>query len=212
MLDKDVNGFRMRFSTNSCTTDWINLKIGIAMGCALSPILFVMAMEVIVKAAESNAGPANLGGGCYLPPLKAFMDYTAVICSKEDETCQMLERLGELMSLCRMNFKPKRYCSLSVRKGKIDLTTTFTAANKQIPKVSEEPAKSLGRWYDSSMKDTKRGQKTAELTSEGLLAINRCSLQGKFKVWCLQFMLIPKLLWPLLIYEICSTTIEAIEA
>ena len=31
-------------------------------------------------------------------------------------------------------------------------------------------------------------------------------------MWCQQFILIPKLLWPLLIYEICSTTVEAIEA
>ena len=74
MLDDYFSGFRMGFSTNSYTTDWINLEIGIAMGCTISPILFVMAMEVILKAAEDSAGPANLGGGCYLPPLKAFMD------------------------------------------------------------------------------------------------------------------------------------------
>ena len=62
------------------------------------------------------------------------------------------------------------------------------------------------------MKDTKRGLETVELATEGLLAINRCGLQGKLKVWCLQFMLISKFLWPLVVYEICSTTVEAIEA
>ncbi|GFO00248.1 reverse transcriptase [Plakobranchus ocellatus] len=62
------------------------------------------------------------------------------------------------------------------------------------------------------MKDTGRGAETLELASESLLAINKCGLQGKFKIWCLQFMLIPKLLWPLLVYNICSTTVEAIEA
>ena len=62
------------------------------------------------------------------------------------------------------------------------------------------------------MKDTKRGLETVELVTEGLLAINRCGLQSKLKVWCLQFLLIPNLLWPLLAYEICSTTVEAIEA
>ncbi|KAK3801650.1 hypothetical protein RRG08_033837 [Elysia crispata] len=71
----------MRFSTNSYTTDWINLEIGIAMGCTISPILFVMAMEVILKAAGDSAGPASLGGG-YMPSLKAFMDDTTIICSK----------------------------------------------------------------------------------------------------------------------------------
>ncbi|GFO24572.1 proline synthase co-transcribed bacterial homolog protein-like protein [Plakobranchus ocellatus] len=64
----------------------VNLEVGIAMGCTISPILFVMAMEVILKAAEDSAGPANLGGGCSMPPLKAFMDDTTIICSKEDVT------------------------------------------------------------------------------------------------------------------------------
>ena len=212
MLEDYFSGFRMRFSTCSYTTDWINLEVGIAMGCTISPILFVMAMEVILKAAEGNARPANLGGGCYMPPLKAFMDNTTIICSNEDETRRMLERLDVLMAWCRMKFKPKKSRSLSVRKGKVEATKTFTVANQQIPTVSQEPVKSLGRWYDSSMKDTRRGIETAELASEGLLAINKCGLQGKYKVWCLQFMLIPKLLWPLLVYEICSTTVEAIEA
>ncbi|KAK3757387.1 hypothetical protein RRG08_050089 [Elysia crispata] len=111
-----------------------------------------------------------------------------------------------------MKFKLKKSRRLSVRKGKIDATTIFTVANQQIPTVSQEPVKSLGRWYDSSMKDTKRGLGTVELATEGLLAITKCGLHGELKVWCLQFMLISKLLWPFLVYEICSTTVEAIEA
>ncbi|GFN82174.1 reverse transcriptase [Plakobranchus ocellatus] len=199
MLDDYFIGFRMRFSTNNYTTSWINLEVGIAMGCTISPILFVMAMEVILKAAEGSVGPANLGGGCSMPPLKAFMDDTTVICSKEDETRRMLTRLDDLMSWCRMEFKPKESRSLSIRRGKADEATTFTVAEQQIPTVSQEPVKSLGRWYDSSTKDTRRGAETLELASESLLAINKCGLQGKFKIWCLQFMLILKLLWPLLL-------------
>ncbi|GFN98813.1 reverse transcriptase [Plakobranchus ocellatus] len=169
-------------------------------------------MEVILKAAEGSEGPANLGGGCSMPPLKAFMDDTTIICSKEDETRRMLTRLDDLMSWCRMEFKPKKFRSLSIRRGKVDEATIFTVAEQQIPTVSQEPVKSLGRWYDSSMKDTRRGAETLELASESLLAINKCGLHGKFKIWCLQFMLIPKLLWPLLVYDICSSTVEAIEA
>ena len=73
-----------------------------------------------------------------------------------------------------MNFKPKKSCSLSVRKGKMDAAMTFIVANKQIQ--IEEPIKSLGRWYHSSMtmKDTKRGEGAAELATKGLLAANRC--------------------------------------
>ncbi|GFR91728.1 reverse transcriptase [Elysia marginata] len=171
-----------------------------------------MAMEVILKAAEgSAAGPANLGGGCSIPPL-AFMDDTTIICSKEEETRRMSARLDTLMAWCRMKFKPKKSRSLSIRKGKIEEAVTFTVAEKQIPTVSQEPVKSFGRWYDSSMKDTRRGVETVQFASEGLLAINKCGIQGKFKVWCLQFMLIPKLLCPLLVYDICCSTVESIEA
>ena len=89
MLDKYFRGFRMKFSSNSYTTDWINLEIGIAMGCKISSILFVMAMEVILKAAEGSAGPANLGGGCYMPPLKAFMDDTIIIWTNNPHTMRV---------------------------------------------------------------------------------------------------------------------------
>ena len=115
--------FRVRFSTNSFTTDWINLEIGTAMSCTIFPILIVMTME-------DSVGPTNLGGSYYMPPLKAFMDDNIIICSKEDETRRMLERLDVLMAWCRVKFKPKKSRSLSVRKGKIDATTTFTVANQ----------------------------------------------------------------------------------
>ncbi|GFO24304.1 reverse transcriptase [Plakobranchus ocellatus] len=85
----------------------------------------------------------------------------------------MLTRLDDLMSWCRMELKPKKSRSLSIRRGKVDVATTFTVAEQQIPTVSQEPVKSLGRWYDSSMKDTRRGAETLELASESLLAIKR---------------------------------------
>ncbi|GFN80226.1 reverse transcriptase [Plakobranchus ocellatus] len=64
MLDDYFSEFRMRFSINDYTTNWINLEIEIAMGFTISHILFVMAMEIILKAAEDSADSANLGDGC----------------------------------------------------------------------------------------------------------------------------------------------------
>ncbi|GFO02114.1 reverse transcriptase [Plakobranchus ocellatus] len=81
-----------------------------------------MVIEVILKAAEG----------------KAFMDDTTVICSNEYETRRMLTCLDLFMSWCRMEFKPKKSRSLSIRKGKVDETTTFTVAEQQIPTVSKK--------------------------------------------------------------------------
>ncbi|GFS01182.1 reverse transcriptase [Elysia marginata] len=103
ILDDYFSGFRMRVSTSDYTTNWINLEVGIAMGCTISPILFLMA-----KAADDSAGPANLGGGCSMPLTKTFMDDTTIICSQEEETRRMLARLDTLIAWCRVKFKPKK--------------------------------------------------------------------------------------------------------
>ncbi|GFN88550.1 reverse transcriptase [Plakobranchus ocellatus] len=44
-LGNYFNGFKLRFST---------LEVGIVMGCTISPILFVLAMEVILGATEET--------------------------------------------------------------------------------------------------------------------------------------------------------------
>jgi hypothetical protein len=48
--------FRMQY-----TTTWHWLEVGIPMGCAMSPILFVLAMEIVIKAAD-EAGRCRING------------------------------------------------------------------------------------------------------------------------------------------------------
>ena len=83
---------------------------------------------------------------------------------------------------------------------------------QRIPTVSEEPVKSFGRWFNESLKDIIQAKKTSRTLQEGLHKIDRYTLQGKLKVCCLQYIFIPTLLWPLLVYEIAISTVESIEA
>ena len=53
-----------------------------------------------------------------------------------------------------MKFKPIKSRSLSLRKGKLNQNNNFEIGGQRIPTVSDLPVKSLGRWYDKSMKDT----------------------------------------------------------
>ena len=41
-----------------------------------------------------------------------------------------------------------------------------------------------------------------------LKKIERCKLTGRYKCWILQYMLLPRLMWPLTIYNIPATRIE----
>ena len=53
-LMKYYQAFHMRFSTAEYLTQWQRLEVGIPMGCTISPILFAMAMEVIVQSARTQ--------------------------------------------------------------------------------------------------------------------------------------------------------------
>jgi len=46
---------------------------------------------------------------------------------------------------------------------------------------------------------------------EGLKSINSCALPVKQKIWCFQFGLLPRLLWPLTVYEVSLTTEDKLE-
>ena len=50
ILGTNFDGFFMRFITKEYTTNWNRLEVGIAMGCPVSPILFVLAMLYVQRA------------------------------------------------------------------------------------------------------------------------------------------------------------------
>ena len=72
--------------------------------------------------------------------------------------------------------------------------------------------KSLRYWFDESLKDINQAKETSRTLQEGLHKINHRPLQGKFKVWCQQYILILLLLWLPLVYEIATSTVESMEA
>ena len=50
-----------------------------------------------------------------------------------------------------------------------------------------------------------------EQADEWLKALERSGLPGKYKAWGYQHGILPRLLWPLLVYEVPLTTVEALE-
>ena len=83
-----------------------------------------------------------------------------------------------------------------------------------MPTVKESPVKSLGRWYAGNLTDRSRCLETCNQALEGLASIEHANLAGKFKLWCPQFGLYPRLLSPLMrvmVYEVVESREEMIE-
>ena len=139
MLKTYFDGFLMQFTTEEYTTNWNRLEVGSAMGCLLSPILFVLAMQLLLEVTENNTEIVELSGGLQMPPVKTFMDDTTILSSKEYTTRKILSQMENQMNWRRIKFKPQKSKSLSFRKGKVNQNINFMVGGQRIPTVSEGP-------------------------------------------------------------------------
>ncbi|XP_078617582.1 uncharacterized protein LOC144885536 [Branchiostoma floridae x Branchiostoma japonicum] len=210
MVRNYFEDFRVSISTPLFVSEWQQLEKGIPMGCTISPLLFVMGFEVLLTGARQVVGGVKLPSGQRLPPLRAFMDDVTTILRTAPCTNRVLRRLEELTKWARMKFKPTKSRSLSLRKGKVS-NRVFTVDGQCIPTIEQTSVRSLGRLYTKDLSDSKRGQEVVRQACEGLKSIDSCQLPGKLKIWCTQFVLLPRLKWPLKMYEISLTTVEEIE-
>lgn len=71
--------------------------------------------------------------------------------------------------------------------------------------------KSLGRWYSTSLKDTEQLDQLRKDVISGLKSIDRTTLSGKLKLYCMQFGFLPCLMWTLSQYAAPISKVENLE-
>ena len=162
-------------------------------GCTISPLAFTLAMEVIIRASRWVVGRQRIKPGLRLPPVRAYMDDLTTLTVTKACTARLLGKLQENIELAHMKIKPSKSRSISIVKGKLS-DHRFHIGKEPIPMVSEKPVKSLGRWYDASLKDKEQVEHLRKEVATGLENIDRTLLPGKLKLWCMQYRLLPCLL------------------
>ena len=108
------------------------------MGCVLSPLLFVLVMEMILRSADVNTN--QITG----PYMKAFMDDVTLIAESRSHMEQLVTCLQGLFKWAAMKIKPSKYQSLSLLKGNCK-EIKFSVNGNKIPTICEKSVKSLGR-------------------------------------------------------------------
>jgi hypothetical protein len=151
------------------------------------------------------------GLGVHQPPLRGFMDDLTVTTSSHVQARWVLSELDNKASWARMKFNPKKSRCLILRKGKPTNRFRLEIQHEVIPHLEEQPIKCLGKWYDVTLNDRRSMTVTTKQAEEWLRKIEESMLQGKFKVWIYQHGLLPRLMWPLTLYEIPMTVIEGME-
>lgn len=91
--------------------------------------------------------------GIRQPPIRTFMDDLTVT-TKSPRCRQILWGLEQFIVWARMSFNTKKSRSLVLRGGKVVDWCWFTVRGTSIPSLTEKTVKSLGKVFNSSLKDT----------------------------------------------------------
>jgi hypothetical protein len=206
-----LDGIRLRFTVGDQLTRWQKLDKGIVTGCTVSVVLFIMGMNLLINAAQRETRGPKTESGIYLPSSRGFMDDLTLTTTTHVQARWMLTALTDVASWGRMKFKAAKSRSLVIKKGQTTERFKLYVQNEEIPSIVTSPIKCLGKWFDASLQDRDNVKNLKQQVEEGLKKIDRCGLPGKFKAWLYQHALLPRLIWPLMLYEVPSTTVEALE-
>ncbi|XP_052281250.1 uncharacterized protein LOC127878762 [Dreissena polymorpha] len=109
------------------------------------------------------------------------------------------------------------YRNINMRFTTKNFTTSWIQLQKgigeDIPSLIDNPVKCLGKWFDTTLGDSRNNtERIRQQLRNGLAKIEGTGLPGKFKAWLFQHGLLPRLLWPLMLYEIPTSTVDSLES
>ena len=127
------------------------------MGCVIYPLIFVLAMELILRGAANTSKGVMTNEHLILPPSRAFVDNIIILLQSKIAADGLLQRHYDLFTRARMKAKPKKKSwSLPLVGGSVR-EIYFKFGGDTIPTVSEKSVKSLGRLYSILLTDRHRG-------------------------------------------------------
>lgn len=149
--------------------------------------------------------------GVRQPPIRAYMDDLTITTSSVTGSRWILRRLEKLITWARMCFKPAKSRSLVIKKGKVADNFRFSISGTTIPTLTDRPVKSLGKTFYSTSTDTLSIRMTISELEVWLAKVDKSGLPGCFKAWIYQHAVLPRILWPLFIYDFPMTSVETME-
>ena len=153
IIMKYFNSAFMKFTVKNYTTKWQALEISIMMGCVISPLLFFLAMELILRGAANTSKGVMKNEHLTLLPSRAFMDDIIILVPSKIAADGLLQRYYDLFTWATMKAKPKTSWSLSLVGGSVR-AIHFKIGGDKIPAVREKPVKRLGRLYSIPLRSS----------------------------------------------------------
>ena len=146
---------------------------GIVTGCTISPILFVMGMNLIIRAAERETlGPKTVSG-IRLTTNRGFMDGLTISTESHIQARWIQQSLEDTVSWARMKFKPNTSRCLIIRKGQVTDKFALRIQEEVIPSLKKN---TLGKWFDASLKNHNNVNRLRQQVKDRMQTIDKTQL------------------------------------
>ena len=210
LIETYYQGIFSKSFSESAKSSWHRHQRGIFQGCTLSIILFLAGMNIIIEYASVAKVPKFIFKNTELPLLRAFMDDLSLMSSTVSGAKHLLSRCITALTWAGLEFRADKSRCIVIIKGRSMNVTPFSISKSKdclesIPSIHTRPVKFLGRIIDGSISDRNSSIEIQKKLFDGLNIIDNSFFSGVQKLWILQHMLIPRIQWPLLIYEIPLT-------
>ena len=126
------------------------------------------------------------------------------------QSTHLLSKLSEKLEWARLKVKPEKCRCIVIKKGIVSQDTVRIQGN-MIKSVKDKPVKYLGKEYNFSLSDREQVERVIEGVKKSLKKISTTKLPGRYKAWIMEHMLLPRTMWPLMIYSFPATKVEKVQ-
>lgn len=121
--------------------------------------------------------------------------------------------MEKLIGYAGMSFKltKSRYMDTVLKRGNMVKNFSFSVDSMITPSIAEKPVASQGKVFDCRLRGTVSVQGTIKKLEAWVFIIDKSGLPGRFKAWLYQHGILPRILWPLLVYELKMSNLKTME-
>lgn len=219
IIYKYYDSLHFSISTSEWSTDVIRFETGLFQGCCLSPvgfkIVFNLLLDLMKDFPQNSLYTFRKQQGLVVQPCLAFADDLTLLCRSKHA---MMSLLTKVEDFCRwtgcmvIRASKCRALCLARRKsvfGPID--ADLRIGGQLIEGISTAtPFKFLGKFFEHKGKPD-----PAHAIANGFISdlekVENLPLSGPRKAWIYNNLLVARINWVLLLYEIDKTTIKRLE-
>ena len=141
---------------------------------------------------------------------RLFMDDITTTTETVPQTNRLLNSIARKLEWAGLKVRAEKCRSLVILKGKVQ-RRELRIDGKIITSIKDKGIKYLGKQYNASLSERDDILEIEKVFQKELKKIDKCKLPGRYKSWILQYMLLPRLMWPLNIYNVPATRVEEMQ-